>query len=115
MSWDLGPTLAEWLETADPKAYRGFIDGDRPSDRDASIPVARGNGMAQPFHHAIAALASAADRRTEIRWGMRDFQMRFGRKAEGLWFPETALDSASLRIPVGEGTRCTLAEPRRVA
>ena len=89
MSWDLGPTLAEWLETGDPKAYRGFIDGDRPADRDASIPVSRGNGMAQSYHHAIAALASAADRRTEIRWGMRDFLLRFGRDAEGLWFPET--------------------------
>jgi hypothetical protein len=115
MSWDLGPTLAEWLETGDPKAYRGFIDADRPSDRDASIPVARGNGMAQPYHHAIAALASAADRRTEIRWGMRDFQLRFGRKAEGLWFPETAIDIASLRIAVEEGIRYTILAPWQAA
>ena len=115
MSWDLGPTLAEWLETGDPKAYRGFIDGDRPSDRDPSIPVARGNGMAQPYHHAIAALASAADRRTEIRWGMRDFQLRFGRKAEGLWFPETAVDIASLRIAAEEGIRYTILAPWQAA
>ena len=115
MSWDLGPTLAEWLETGDPKAYRGFIDGDRPSDRDASIPVGRGNGMAQPYHHAIAALASAADRRTEIRWGMRDFQMRFGRKPEGLWFPETAIDIPSLRIAAEEGIRYTILAPWQAA
>ena len=56
--------------------------------------------MAQPYHHAIAALASAADRRTEIRWGMRDFQLRFGRKAEGLWFPETAIDIAGSQVLV---------------
>jgi hypothetical protein len=115
MSWDLGPTLAEWLETGDPKAYRGFIDGDRPSDRDPSIPVGRGNGMAQPFHHAIAALASAADRRTEIRWGMRDFQLRFGRKPEGLWFAETAIDIASLRIAAEEGIRYTILAPWQAA
>ena len=36
------------------------------------------NGMAQPFHHTILPLASAADRRTEIRWGLRDFAWRFG-------------------------------------
>jgi len=115
MSWDLGPTLAEWLEDGDPKAYRGFTDGDRPSDRDSSIPVSRGNGMAQPYHHAIAALASAADRRTEIRWGMRDFQLRFGRKAEGLWFPETAIDIPSLRIAAEEGIRYTILAPWQAA
>ena len=111
MSWDLGPTLAEWLETGDPKAYRGFIDGDRPADRDPSIPLERGNGMAQPFHHAIAALGSAADRRTEIRWGMRDFLFRFGRDAQGLWFPETAVDVPSLRIAAEEGIRYTILAP----
>jgi hypothetical protein len=115
MSWDLGPTLADWLETGDPKAYRGFIDGDRPADRDAAIPLRRGNGMAQPFHHAIAALGSAADRRTEIRWGMRDFLLRFGRPAEGLWFPETAVDVASLRIAAEEGIRYTILAPWQAA
>jgi uncharacterized protein DUF3536/glycosyl hydrolase family 57 len=115
MSWDLGPTLAQWLETGDPKAYRGFVDGDRPADRDPSIPVSRGNGMAQPYHHAIAALASAADRRTEIRWGIRDFVIRFGRKPEGLWFPETAIDIASLRIAAEEGIRYTILAPWQAA
>ena len=115
MSWDLGPTLAEWLETGDPKAYRGFIDGDRPADRDASIPVSRGNGMAQSYHHAIRPLASAADRRTEIRWGMRDFLLRFGRDADGLWFPETAVDIASLRIAAEEGIRYTILAPWQAA
>jgi hypothetical protein len=115
MSWNLGPTLAEWLETADPKAYRGFLDGDRPGDRDPAIPLRRGNGMAQPFHHAIAALGSAADRRTEIRWGMRDFLLRFGREAEGLWFPETAVDVPSLRIAAEEGIRYTILAPWQAA
>jgi Domain of unknown function (DUF3536)/Glycosyl hydrolase family 57 len=115
MSWNVGPTLAEWLETGDPKAYRGFIDGDRPADRDPAIPLTRGNGMAQPYHHAIAALASAADRRTEIRWGMRDFLLRFGREAEGLWFPETAVDVGSLRIAAEEGIRYTILAPWQAA
>jgi len=115
MSWDLGPTLAEWLVEGDPKAYRGFIDGDRPADRDPSIPIARGNGMAQPYHHAIAPLASAADRRTEIRWGMRDFLVRFGRDAEGIWFAETAVDVPSLRIAAEEGIRYTILAPWQAA
>jgi hypothetical protein len=115
MSWDLGPTLAEWLEIGDPKAYKGFVDGDRPADRDPSIPLDRGNGMAQPYHHAIAPLGSAADRRTEIRWGLRDFLVRFGRPAEGMWFPETAVDVASLRIAAEEGVRYTILAPWQAA
>ena len=58
-------------ETGDPVAYRGFVARRaRASTR-----------IAQPFHHTILPLASAADRRTEIRWGLRDFELRFGRPA----------------------------------
>src|SRR5207344_3229085 len=28
MSWNLGPTLADWLQHEDPVAYGGFVDGD---------------------------------------------------------------------------------------
>ena len=69
--------------------------------------------MAQPFHHAILPLASAADRRTEIRWGMRDFELRFGRRPAGMWLPETAVDPATLRLLADEGI--ALHDPRAVA
>ena len=89
ISWDVGPTLAGWLASGDPIAYRGFQDGDGGA-----------HGMAQPFHHAILPLASAADRRTEIRWGLRDFELRFGRRPDGMWLPETAVDLDTLRTLV---------------
>jgi hypothetical protein len=104
MSWDLGPTLAGWLQDSDPVAYRGFVDGD-----------AGANGMAQPFHHAILPLASAADRRTEIRWGLRDFEYRFGRPATGMWLPETAVDLETLRLVADAGVRYTILAPWQVA
>ena len=103
MSWDVGPTLAGWLETGDPVAYRGFVDGD-----------AGRNGMAQPFHHAILPLASAMDRRTEIRWGLRDFEVRFGRRPAGMWLPETAVDLETLRMLVDEGVAHTVLAPWQV-
>ena len=103
ISWDVGPTLAGWLETGDPVAYRGFVDGDRGA-----------NGMAQPFHHAIMPLASAADRRTEIRWGLRDFELRFGRRPIGMWLPETAVDLATLRDLATEGITHTVLAPWQV-
>ena len=103
MSWNLGPTLAGWLQAGDPVAYRGFVDGDRGA-----------NGMAQPFHHAIMPLASAADRLTEVRWGLRDFEVRFGRRPTGMWLPETAVDMATLRLLAEHGITHTVLAPWQV-
>lgn len=100
ISWDLGPTLAGWMQDGDPVAYRGFVAGERGV-----------NGLAQPFHHTILPLASAADRRVEISWGLRDFELRFGRPAAGLWLPETAVDLATLRLIAGSGIRYTILAP----
>jgi Domain of unknown function (DUF3536)/Glycosyl hydrolase family 57 len=104
ISWDLGPTLAGWMERGDPVAYRGFVDGD-----------AGRNGMAQPFHHTILPLASAADRVTEVRWGLRDFEVRFGRRSIGVWLPETAVDLSTLRLLAQEGVTYTILAPWQVA
>ena len=52
-------------------ATRSRIAGSSTGDRGV-------NGLAQPFHHTILPLASAADRRTEIRWGLRDFALAVG-------------------------------------
>ena len=103
ISWDLGPTLAGWLDQGDPVAYRGFTEGD-----------AGANGMAQPFHHPILPLAGLADRRTEIRWGLRDFELRFGRRATGVWLPETAADLMTLRLLADEEIRYTILAPWQV-
>ena len=106
MSWDLGPTLAGWLgsDEGDALAYRGFVDGDRGT-----------NGLAQPFHHTILPLASPADRQTEVRWGIRDFRWRFGRRPTGMWLPETAVDLATLRLLADEGIEHTILAPWQVA
>jgi hypothetical protein len=103
MSWNLGPTLAGWLQASDPIAYRGFVEGDRGA-----------NGMAQPFHHAILPLASAADQLTEVRWGIRDFEVRFGRRPTGMWLPETAVDQATLRVLADRGFTHTVLAPWQV-
>ncbi len=100
ISWNLGPTLAAWLAAEAPKTLAGFVDGD------AGV-----NAMAQGFHHAILPLASAADRRTEIRWGIHDFEFRFGRRPAGFWLPETAVDLATLRALAAEDIRYTILAP----
>ena len=105
MSFDVGPTLAGWLSAQAPVSHRGFVAADRAGARK------HGRAMAQAFHHTILPLASAADRRTEIRWGIRDFVIRFGHKPEGMWLPETAVDLATLRGLAEEGIRYTILAP----
>ncbi len=102
ISWDLGPTLAGWLADADPVTHARFV-GDGAA------------AIAQPFHHAILPLASAADRRTEIAWGIRDFELRLGRRPAGLWLPETAVDVATLREAVDQGIAFTILAPWQAA
>ncbi|HET7702331.1 MAG TPA: DUF3536 domain-containing protein [Candidatus Limnocylindrales bacterium] len=102
LSFDLGPTLASWLAEADPATHARF--------------VADGAGaIAQAYHHTILPLASVADRRTEIAWGIRDFAHRFGRRPAGLWLPETAVDLATLREAAAQGIAFTILAPWQAA
>lgn len=102
ISWDLGPTLATWLADHDPSTGARFVADSR-------------GAIAQAFHHTILPLASAADRRTEIAWGIRDFELRFGRRPTGLWLPETAVDLATLREAVRQGIEYTVLAPWQAA
>jgi hypothetical protein len=119
MSFDLGPTLAGWMAEAAPATLDGFVAGDRgrtpmsapAAGTDSVSHQSPRNGMAQAFHHAILPLASLADRGTEVRWGLRDFEIRFGRPAEGLWLPETAVDLPTLRVLADAGVRWTILAP----
>jgi hypothetical protein len=104
IGWDIGPALATWLRRERPATYTAVVD------------QAAGPGtMAMAYHHSILPLASIRDRRTEIRWGLRDFELRFGRRATGLWLPETAVDLPTLRICAEEGIRYTILAPWQTA
>ncbi len=74
-----------------------------------------GSLMAQAYHHAILPLASVRDRRTEIRWAIRDVVLRTDRRPDGLWLPETAVDLATLRVAAEEGIRWTILAPWQAA
>ena len=110
MSFDFGPTLLAWLESAHPDAHARLVEADR---RSAERLGGHGNAMAQSFHHTILPLAHPRDRLTEVRWGLADFEHRFGRKAEGLWLPECAADDATFAVLAGEGVKFVLLEPHQ--
>ena len=45
----------------------------------------------------ILPLANRRDKVTQVKWGIRDFESRFGRRPEGMWLPETAVDTRDAR------------------
>ena len=100
MGWNIGPTLAVWMRASRPALLDAIVAQDDGT-----------NAIAQPWHHSILPLAPVRDRRTEIRWGIRDFELRFGRPPAGIWLPETAVDLATLRICSDEGIRYTILAP----
>ena len=63
----------------------------------------------------ILPLANARDKKTQVRWGVRDYEFRFGHKPEGMWLPETAVDNESLEALAEEGIVFTILEPHQAA
>ncbi|NUQ13620.1 MAG: glycoside hydrolase, partial [Gemmatimonadaceae bacterium] len=111
ISFDVGPTLLEWMEREARATYEAIISADRVS---ADRQGGHGNAIAQPYHHTILPLASRRDKRTEVRWGIADFRRRFGRDPEGMWLPETAVDPETLEVLAEEGIRFTVLAPHQV-
>ncbi|HET7481759.1 MAG TPA: DUF3536 domain-containing protein, partial [Actinomycetota bacterium] len=107
MSFDVGPTLLHWMETADPETYRRIIDADHESlER-----LGHGNAIAQAYHHTILPLSPLREVRTQVRWGLADFRHRFGHDAEGMWLPETATNDDVLDVLIEEGVAFTILAP----
>lgn len=111
LSFDLGPTLAAWLQTAHPATLDTIIAAARQSRRETG----HSNALAQSYHHTILPLATARERRLEIAWGLRDFRLRYGYAPEGLWLPETAADEATLEELAAQGVGFTILAPWQAA
>lgn len=110
MSFNIGPTLARWLERHDGQVMRRMRDGDQ----DQRGRLAGGGATAQVWAHAIAPLLSPHDLRTQIAWGQYDFQRRFGRAATGMWLPETAANPATLAALIDAGIKFTILAPEQI-
>jgi len=112
ISFNFGPTLLSWMEDRARDAYQRILDGDRESQR---LYGGHGNAIAQAYNHTILPLSTSRDKRTQILWGIHDFERRFERHPEGMWLPETAVDIETLEILSAEGIRFTILAPRQAA
>jgi alpha-amylase/alpha-mannosidase (GH57 family) len=108
ISFNFGPTLLAWIEKTDPTTYQEIIAADRLSRASRG---GHGNAIAQAYNHIIMPLANRRDKVTQVVWGSSDFQHRFGRTPEGMWLPETAVDTETLDILAQHGVRYTILSP----
>ena len=112
ISFNFGPTLLSWLNDKAPRTYRMILDADRASAHRYS---GHGSALAQVYNHIIMPLASERDALTQIRWGIADFEFRFGRRPEGMWLAETAVNRQVLDLMAREGITFTILAPNQCA
>ena len=110
-SWPSSTTTPSCRSTSVRRWRRGWssttphLRPHRGADAEAATAIA------QAYNHLILPLATERDVRTQVRWGLADFEHRFGRPAAGLWLPETAVNDAVLAVLVEEGVGFTILSP----
>jgi hypothetical protein len=108
LNFNFGPTLLAWLERHGKAAYRAIRLGDEASAKNRG---GHGNAIAQAYSHSILPLLSTRDKELQINWGIEDFVYRFGRRPEGMWLPECAVDDEALEALARAGIKYTILAP----
>lgn len=112
ISFNFGPTVLSWMKAYSPEIYQAILDADRLSMEYRS---GHGNALAQAYNHVIMPLANSRDKRTQIIWGIKDFEHRFNRFPEGMWLPETAVNMETLELLAEFGIKFTILAPHQAA
>lgn len=107
ISFNVGPTLSSWMAAYDRSTYSAIVEQDRANVREFGV----GNAIAQVYNHTILPLQSREDKVTQVAWGIADFEHRFGRKPQGLWLAETAVNTETLVVLVDAGIEFTILAP----
>jgi alpha-amylase/alpha-mannosidase (GH57 family) len=112
ISFNFGPTLLAWMKKNAADVYQAVLEADKQSQKRFG---GHGSALAQCYNHVIMPLANPRDRETQVIWGIRDFEHRFGRRPEGMWLPETAADNASLEALAAQGIKFTILSPQQAS
>ncbi|MBQ6516087.1 DUF3536 domain-containing protein [bacterium] len=108
ISFNFGPTLLSWMEKNAPLAYERIIKADIKSRETHND---HGNAIAQVYNHMIMPLSTERHKQLQVKWGIKDFEYRFGREPEGMWLAETAVDDDTLRVLAENGIKFTILSP----
>ncbi len=111
ISFNFGPTLLSWMDVMSSDTFKAIIASDKINKDKFSghCPA-----IAQAYNHMIMPLANSRDKRTQVIWGVREFERRFGRKPEGMWLPETAVDLESLDLMAEQGIKFVILDPHQI-
>ncbi len=110
ISFNFGPTLLSWMKDNAPETYGAVLAADKKSRQRFE---GHGSALAQAYNHIILPLADRGDKYTQVWWGIRDFQARFQRYPEGMWLPETAVDTETLEVLAELDIKFTILAPRQ--
>jgi len=91
-----------------PQVYEELLEADQESQKNFS---GHGSALAQVYNHMIMPLANSRDKRTQVIWGLKDFEYRFKRRPEGMWLSETAVDLETLDIMSEQGIKFAILAP----
>ena len=112
MNFNFGPTLLSWMKKHQSEIYESILNADKISQDKFN---GHGSAIAQAYNHMIMPLANEKDKYTQVYWGIKDFQERFGRYPEGMWLPETAVDYQTLETLAELGIKYTILAPHQAA
>jgi len=87
MSWNIFPSLFNWLAEHHPDIARGFQEADTEALRQTSY----GCAVASPYVHMIAPLATEDEWSWSVSRGIDHFKRVFRRNPRAMWLPETAV------------------------
>lgn len=107
ISFNIGPTLTDWLAKHEARTLQSIVTQDRLNVDRFGV----GNAIAQPFNHTILPLSGYRDKITQIYWGIAAFEHVFGRKPQGMWLPETAVDMETMEALADHNIEFTILAP----
>lgn len=111
LSFDIGPTLLDWLVQHDRAVYQKMVE----ADADSQTRLGHGNAIAQVYNHIIMPLASIRDQITQVKWGLSHFQYHFQRPADSIWLAETAVNMDTAKILADFGMSFMILSPMQAA
>jgi len=107
LSFNVGPTLWNWMFEQHANTCEAIVAQEHANWKRYGVS----NAMSQPYNHSILPLANKEDKVTQIRWGIGDFEFRYGHRPQGMWLPETAVDQETLETLLECGIEYTILAP----
>ncbi|MFW6133959.1 MAG: DUF3536 domain-containing protein [Elusimicrobiota bacterium] len=92
ISFNVGPTLSSWLAENYIKTYEKILSAD----------WMRNTAVAMPYNHTILPLDINEIRKIQIKWGIKEFEMRYKRYPKGMWLPECAVNKQVIKDLIEE-------------